>query len=161
MIQIQKSFTIGQGYFESQEPTTPEKFLNSSIEDLLIKHHRKHCENTCFFTEGTKETERFMFIISQDKELIKELNMLKPNQEKTLDIFEPSSQNNFVSVTLDKLIKQLNSNQGDYEIELDGRGYSFRLVKGIKVRNTLEKIDIYFDEAHNMLEYESFKKVKP
>lgn len=157
----QKSFTIGKGYFEGQEATTIESFLGSSVEDLLIQHHRRHAENSCFFIDGVKETDRFMFIIAQDKELIEELGMLKPNQEKTLDIFQPSAQNNFTSITLEKLVKQLEGNQGDYEIDLDGRAYSFRLVKGIKVKNNLEKIEVYIEEATNMLEYEQFKKVKP
>lgn len=157
----QTSFTIGKGYFESSEPTTIENFLSASIEDLLVQHHRRNGENSLFYVEGIKETDRYMFIISQDKELIQELSMLKPNQEKTLDIFQPSLQNNFTSVTLHKLVQQLESNQGDYEIEFDGRAYSFRLVKGIKVKNTLEKIDNYFEEASNMLEYDQQKKVKP
>lgn len=161
MKKSQKSFTIGKGYFEGQESTTLETFLDCSVENFLIQHHRRHAENSCFFIEGVKETERYMFIISQDKELIQELGMLKPNQEKTLDIFESSSQNNFTSITLEKLAQQLNGNQGDYEIDLDGRAYSFRLVKGIKVRNNLEKIETYIEEATNMLEYEQFKKVKP
>ena len=57
--------------------------------------------------------------------------------------------------------KQLENNQGDYEIEFDNRSYSFRLVKGIKVKNNLEKIDTYIEEATNMLEYADVKKVKP
>lgn len=161
MKKSQTSFTIGKGYFESSEPTSIEQFLSLSIEDFLVQHHRRNAENSCFFIEGIKETDRLMFIVSQDKELIQELSMLKPNQEKTLDIFQPSLQNHFTSVTLEKLLKQLESNQGDYEIELDGRAYSFRLVKGLKVKNTLEKIDNYFDEATNMLEYDQTKKVKP
>lgn len=160
MKKSQTSFTIGKGYFEMSEPTTMENFLNLSIEDLLVQHHRRNGENSCFFIEGIKETDRYMFIISQDKELIQELSMLKPNPEKTFDIFQPSLQNNFTSVTLGKLVAQLESNQGDYEIELDGRAYSFRLLKGLKVRNTLEKIDNYFEEATNMLEYNPTNKVK-
>lgn len=161
MKKSQTSFTIGKGYFEFSEPTTTEEFLNLSVEDLLVQHHRRNAENSCFFIEGIKETDRYMFIVSQDKELIQELSMLKPNQEKTFDILQLSLQNNFTSVTLEKLVKQLESNQGDYEIELDGRAYSFRLVKGLKVKNTLEKVDNYFDEATNMLEYDQTKKVKP
>lgn len=161
MKKSQKSFTIGKGYFEGTESTTIDNFLDLSIENLLVQHHRRNAENSCFFIEGVRETDRYMFIISQDKELIQELNMLKPNQENTLDIFQTSQQNNFTSVTLAKLDKQLEGNQGDYEIELDNRAYSFRLVKGIKVRNNLEKIDLYIEEATNMLDYEQYKKVKP
>ena len=48
-----------------------------------------------------------------------------------------------------------------YAIDLDNRAYSFRLVRGIKVKNNLEKIELYVEEATNMLEYDQNKKVKP
>lgn len=160
MRKCQKSFTIGKGYAEFVEDISSENFLNLSIEELIVQHHRRNAENSCFYNEDVKESERFMFIISQDKDLIEELNMLKPNQEKTLDIFQKSNQNSFTVVTLQKLSQQLEGNQGDYEIELDNRAYSFRFVKGIKVKNNLEKIDNYFDDANNMLTY-TLQKVKP
>lgn len=161
MKKFQTSFTIGKGYFEGSEAIINiEDFLNLSVESLIVQHHRRNAENSCFYIDGIKETERFMFIISQDNELISELNMLKPNREKTLDIFDNSKQNDFTSVTLSKLTKQLEGNQGDYEIDVDGRSYSFRLVKGIKVKNNLEKIELYIEDATNILEY-STQKVKP
>lgn len=161
MKKCQTSFTIGKGHFEASEAVTINDFLNLSIEDLLVQHHRRNAENSCFFIEGIRETERYMLIISQDSELIQELGMSKPNPEKTVDIFQDSKQNSFTSITLEKLSKQLEGNQGDYELELDNRAYSFRLVRGIKVKNNLEKIDLYVEEATNMLDYEQFKKVKP
>jgi hypothetical protein len=161
MKKIQRSFTIGKGFFESSEPVTSEDFMKLTVEELLVQHHRRNAENSCFFIEGVKELDRVMFIIAQDNELIDELKMLKPNRENTLDLLTPSNQNDFTSITLNQLNKQLESNQGDYEIEFDNRSYSFRLVKGIKVKNNLEKIDTYIEEATNMLEYEQFKKVKP
>lgn len=160
MKKCQRSFTIGKGYFEASESVTTEDFLNLSIEQLIVQHHRRNADNSCFYIEDIKETERFMFIIVQDKELIEELGMLKPNQEKTIDIFQDLKQENFTSITLENLSKQLEGNQGDYEIELDDRSYSFRFVRGIKVKNNLEKIDAYFDEATNILEYQ-IQKVKP
>lgn len=160
MRKCQTSFAIGKGYIEVSEATTTEDFLSLSIEQFIVQHHRRNAEVSYFYTDGVKESERFMFVISQDKELTEELHMLKPNQEKTVDIFQPSKQNCFTTVTLEKLSQQLEGNQGDYEIELDNRAYSFRLVKGIKVKNNIEKIDTYFDEASNMLEYQSVK-VKP
>ena len=161
MKKTQKSFSIGKGYFESDEPTNIDSFLNLSIEDFLIQHHRRNSENSCFYIDNEKETQRYMLIIAQDNELIKELGMLIPNREKTLDLFAPTNQNDFTSVKLLKLIEQLDKNQGDYELEFDNRAYSFRLVKGIKVRNNLEKIDLYIEEATNMLEYQSINKIKP
>jgi len=161
MKKVQKSFTIGKGFFEASEPINEDMFMNMSVEELLVQHHRRNAENSCFFIEGVKEFDRVMFIIAQDSELIDELKMLKPNKEKTLDLLTPSSQNDFTSITLNQLNKQLEGNQGDYEIEFDNRSYSFRLIKGIKVKNNLEKIETYIEEATNMLEYAEFKKVKP
>lgn len=157
MKKCQISFTIGKGYFESSEPVTAETFLNLNIEQLIVQHHRRNAENSCFYIENVKETERLMFMIVQDKELIEEMNMLKPNKEKTIDIFQKLEQNNFTAITLSMLSKQLESNQGDYELDIDDRAYSFRLVKGIKVKNNLEKINSYFDEATNILEYQTQK----
>lgn len=156
----QTSFTVGKGYFEGSEAINMEDFLNLNVESLIVQHHRRNSENSCFYIDGIKETERFMFIISQDNELISELNMLRPNREQTLDIFDNSKQNDFTSITLNQLAKQLVGNQGDYELEVDGRAYSFRFIKGIKVKNNLEKINIYIEEATNILEYSS-QKVKP
>lgn len=161
MKKCQTSFTIGKGYFEASESVNIEDFLKLSIEDLLVQHHRRNAENSCFYIEGIRETERYMFIISQDNELIQELNMAKPNPQKTVDIFQNTEQNSFTSITLEKLAKQLEGNQGDYAIDLDNRAYSFRLVRGIKVKNNLEKIELYVEEATNMLEYDQNKKVKP
>jgi hypothetical protein len=160
MKKVQKSFAIGKSYFENTETTNIDNFLSYSIEDLLIQHHRRNAENSYFFIDEIKEADRYIFIISQDKELIQDLGMLEINQEKTLDIFESSFQNNFTSITLEKLLKQLELDQKDYKIELNGCNYSFRFAKGIKAQDNLDKIEIYIEEASNILEYKELKKIK-
>lgn len=147
----QISFTVGKGYFENSEPITNEQFLNLSVEDLLVQHHRRKSLNSCFYTQDIRETERLMFIISQDKEFISDFSMSKPNPENTIDIFQNTQQNSFVDVTLKELSKQLENSQGDYDIDFDKRSYSFRLIKGIKVKNMLEKIENYLENPNNIV----------
>lgn len=130
-----------------------EEFVNFTVEDVLIYHHKKRSQTSYFHLAGSNEMEKILFLVTQDNQLIEELGMLKPNQERTLDILEPSKQNNFVSITMNTLLKNIEKNQGDYELEIDGRAYSFRLVKGIKCRNLLERIDTYMEECENIKEY--------
>lgn len=136
-----------------QSPGTYEDFTNFTIEDIIINHHRKNSLTTCFFISEDTNIPKVAFVLTQDMELIEYLKMKKPNLEKTLDILEPSKQNDFVSITLGKLLNNLETNQGDYELEIDSRKYSFRLVRGVKAKNLLEKIDTYIEEKENIKDY--------
>lgn len=141
---------------------TYEDFSNITIEDIIVNHHRKNSLTTCFYISEEHNVAKIAFILTQDMDLIEELKMKKPNLERTLDILEPSNQNNFISITLGKLISNLEANQGDYELEIDSRKYSFRLVRGVKSKNLLEKIDVYIENKQNLKDYklESSKPLK-
>lgn len=149
------SFINEQPVSFNEKSTTTEEFLQLSVEEILIYHHKAHANTTYFYLSDNIESNKLLFLVTQEEPLREELKLLKPNREKTLDIFQQTVSNDFTSVTIKKLLENLSGNQGDYEIELDDRGYSFRLVRGIKVRNLLEKIDIYHEELENIKEYDS------
>lgn len=159
MIKTQKSINLNGGIFEQSNQINFDDFMNLQIVDLIAQHHRRKADTSIFFTDGTdlKEKDKYMFIISQDISFVSENKMLTPNPEKTLDLFNQINQQNIVS--LKQLNNQMENNQTDYELQIDNNSYSFRLIKGIKVKNFLEKFNTYSEEIFNINEYKNKLKI--
>lgn len=137
------SFAIDKGEYNAEKVGTLNEFLNLSVEDILIQHHKKNADTTHFFLSADKKQDQILFLLTQDKNLISHLKMSKPNPQKTNDLLEPIEQTNFTSIKLNKLVEAMEEKQADYALDIDGRGYSFRLVLGIKATNLLDNIDSY------------------
>ena len=120
-------------------------FLNLTIEDILIEHHKRNSITSNFIFNAEKQSNSIMFLVSQDLNLINKLKMNIPNEEKTFDIFEPNNQNFLASVSIKTLLNNVENNKNNYELSIDNRDYSFLLVKGIKIKNILTQITDYID----------------
>ena len=134
-----------KSFFSIDKKIEEVDFLNLTVEDILIEHHKRNSITTNFILNADKQSNSVMFLVSQDLNLINKLKMTIPNEEKTFDIFEPNKQNFLSSVSIKTLLNNLENNKNNYELSIDNRDYSFLLVKGIKIKNILTQITDYVD----------------
>jgi hypothetical protein len=155
MQKIYKTSYDGDKCVSSQEKVgTKTDFTSLSIEDLLIQHHKNKADTTQFYFKDTREIDNLLLIVTQDKEIIKELKMLSYSRPvETHDLFQTTNLNDFSKISIEKLLNTLEHNQSDYALDIDGFKYSFRLTKGLKTKNVLSQLNLYREELENISDY--------
>lgn len=120
------------------------EFLSVSADDIINFHHEKDSHSTLYYFED--DIHKIAFLLTQNKEIIKQFNMLKYNEKQTpiksLDLFENYDVEN---IQINNLLTKLENNIAYFKFDFKGQEYSFVLARGVKAKNIFKKIEIILE----------------
>lgn len=144
------SFKLGANMYLSDKHIVRDDFLNMTMEHLLINHHRRNGKITSFYLIDSDSNNHICFLISEDTQLNKKLNMIDPRKisspDKSYELF-PQETYQYENIKLLNLCKNLDNENADFQLHVDNMHYCFRLSVGQEAIKTDKKIVNYIDEV--------------
>ena len=140
-------FNDGNLNYLNRLKTEPEDFLNFNAQNLLNIMKEKNSDTAFYsFSNPTDKSSTLLFLVSKNSEIIDELKMKTPTENRTQPLF--SEEDLPTNSTFKSLISTLSIDQThtDFFLEDSGTKYSFKIAYGGKANSLLSNLNRFLDE---------------
>lgn len=153
------SITDEDKYIHETKSKTLDEFKDINFEDIVINHHKKNAV-TSTYTFNENQKPQIVILLTQDKELIKELKLPTYTEaESPNDSLELFENNGLENVSLKNILNGMEQNsKNDFLFNFDSRDYSISIAQGNPANKLIRSINMYIEDIQNMKEYEETQK---